>query len=90
MDAAEGPPALNMQPALLGLQRPSREEGESPPRSRREVGPIGGGEAGACKKSPETASGTFFSPTQIPTVHADTTASSTCTTLTSQIKIGIF
>lgn len=49
VDAAEGPPVLNMQPALLGLQRPSREEGESPPHSGREVGPIGGGEAGTCR-----------------------------------------
>lgn len=42
------------------------------------------------QKSPETISETFFFPQQIPTAYADTTASSSCMTLTSQIKIGIF
>lgn len=42
------------------------------------------------QKSPETTSETFFCPEQMPTACADTTASSSCMTLTSQIKIGIF
>lgn len=91
VDAAEGPPFLNVQHALLGLQRLSGEEGESPSHLGKEIVPIGGEEAGTHRNLPKLFLKLFFfSPEQIPPAYAGTTASSSCMTLTSWIKIGIF
>lgn len=67
MDAAEGPPFPNVQRALLGLQRFSREEGELPSHLGRDVVPIAGEEGRSHRNLLKQLLKLFFFPKQIPT-----------------------
>lgn len=73
-----------------GLHGLPRDGGELLSHSGREAVPIGGEEAGTRRNLLKQLLKLFFSPEEIPRARADTTASSGCMTLTSQIQIGIF